>query len=204
MEAARFAGVEGYRGLILRRTFPQLQEIMDRCWQWYPQLGGEWRATDKRWYFRRDSFIALGHMQHENDKHNYQGKEFHFCGFDELTQFSDTQYLYLHSRARSTNDRIPVRIRATTNPGGIGHNWVKERFVDICPPGQTYIDPATGQSRAFVPATVYDNPTLVENDPHYVRRLEALPDVERKRLLHGVWDVFEGQVFVELSQRTHG
>ena len=203
-EASRFVGADGYHGLLLRRTYPQLQEIMDRCWRMYATMGGEFRSTEKRWYWGKNSFISLGHMQHETDKYNYQGKEFHFIGVDELTQFSDTQYLYLHSRARSSDQSIPVRIRATTNPGGIGHNWVKERFVDICPPLTTYIDPATGQSRCFVPATVYDNPTLVDNDPQYIRRLEALPDVEKKRLLHGIWDVFEGQVFIELSQRTHG
>ena len=204
IEAARHAGTPGYKGLLLRRTYPRLQEIFDRCWKYYPQLGGEFKSTEKRWYWGRDSFIQLGHMQHEDDKHDYQGKEFTFIGVDELTQFTETQYLYLHSRARSTETSVPIRIRCTTNPGGIGHNWVKERFVDAAAPGQTFIDKATGQSRTFIPATVHDNPTLFDNDPNYVRRLEALPEVERKRLLLGIWDVFEGQVFVELSQRTHG
>lgn len=204
MEATRFINFQRYRALILRRTFPQLQEIIDRCWNWYPKLDGDYKAGEHRWYFPGGATIQLGHMQHENDKYNYQGKEFHFIGFDELTQFTVTQYLYLHSRARSTDPDIPVRLRATTNPGGIGHIWCKERFVDICKPLKTYIDPATGQSRCFVPASVYDNPTLLEGDPMYIKRLEALPEIEKLRLLHGVWDVFEGQVFVELSQRVHG
>jgi len=143
-------------------------------------------------------------MQHEQDKYNYQGKEFHFIGFDELTQFTPTQYMYLHSRARSTDPDIPVRVRATTNPGGISHIFCKERFVDVCEAGKTYVDPKTGQSRCFIPAKIYDNPTLVKNDPQYVKRLEGLPEIERLRLLHGVWDVFEGQVFTELLQGVHG
>jgi hypothetical protein len=143
-------------------------------------------------------------MQHEADKYNYQGKEFNFIGFDELTQFTESQYLYLHSRVRSTDPTLRPQVRATTNPGGIGHYWVKSRFVDVAAPLETYLDPVTGLSRRFVPGKVYDNPTLIDNDPLYIKRLEALPDVEKQRLLFGVWDIFEGQVFTELSQRVHG
>jgi hypothetical protein len=143
-------------------------------------------------------------MQHEADKYNYQGKEFNFIGFDELTQFTESQYLYLHSRVRSTDPTLRPQVRATTNPGGIGHYWVKSRFVDVAAPLETYLDPVTGLSRRFVPGKVYDNPTLIDNDPLYIKRLEALPEVEKQRLLFGVWDIFEGQVFTELSQRVHG
>jgi len=204
MEAARYHNKSGYRALILRRTFPQLQEIIDRCFKWYPKFGGDYRATEHRWYFPSGATIQLQHMQHENDKYNFQGKEFHFVGFDELTQFTETQYLYLHSRIRSTDPNIPIYVRATTNPGGIGHVWCKKRFIDIADPKQTYFDPDTGQTRCFIPATVYDNPTLIDNDPLYIKRLEALPEIEKMRLLHGVWDIFEGQVFTELSQSIHG
>lgn len=204
MEATRLVSIPKYHGLLLRRTFPQLQEIIDRCWQWYPLLGGTYRATEHRWYFESGARITLGHMQHEADKYNYQGKEFHFVGFDELTQFTETQYTYLFSRVRSTTPGLITCFRSTTNPGGIGHVWVKNRFVDVSPPGVTYIDPDTGMSRVFIPAKVTDNPTLINNDPLYIARLKALPEIERLRLLDGVWDVFEGQVFTELSQRVHG
>ena len=204
MEATRFVKHQRYRGLILRRTFPQLQEIIDRCWLWYPKISGNYKSGEHRWYFPSGGMVQLGHMQHEADKYNYQGKEFHFIGFDEVTQFTETQYTYLHSRARSTDPEIPVRIRATTNPGGLGHLWCKERFVDVAKPLSTYIDPQSGQSRCFIPANIYDNPTLIENDPNYIKRLESLPEIEKLRLLYGVWDVFEGQVFTELSQKTHG
>jgi hypothetical protein len=206
MEAARYVGHPRYKALILRRTFPQLQEIIDRCWNWYPKITEKavYRATEHRWYFPSGATVQLGHMQHEADKYSYQGKEYAWIGFDEVTQFTQTQYLYLHSRCRSTIPELPTRIRATTNPGGIGHVWCKERFVDIAKPGEVYIDPKTGQSRMFIPARVTDNPTLVENDPAYIARLEGLPEIERLRLLEGVWDVFEGQCFTELSQRVHG
>jgi len=202
-DATRYIAKPGYKGLILRRTFPQLQEIIDRCFALYPLLGGIYRATEHRWHFPSGASVLLGHMQHENDKYNYQGKEYHYIGFDELTQFTETQYTYLFSRSRSTDPTIPIKFRATTNPGGIGHNWVKERFVTITDPLNTYIDPKSGLSRAFVPATIEDNPTLYNNDPAYLSRLEALPEIERMRLRHGIWDAFEGQVFTELSSRVH-
>lgn len=202
--ATRYVAFPDYKGLILRRTYPQLQEIIDRCFKRYPSLGGVLRSTEHRWYFPSGATINLGHMQHENDKYNYQGKEFQFIGFDELTQFTETQYTYLLSRARTTNPSILPRVRCTTNPGGIGHQWVKERFVTIAPHGKTFIDPKTGLSRVFIPGTVKDNPSLFETDPGYVSRLEALPEIEKLRLLHGIWDAFEGQVFPELSVRTHG
>jgi hypothetical protein len=193
-----------YHGLLIRRTFPQLQEIIDRCFRLYPGLGGNYRATDKRWLFPSGAIIDLGHCQHENDKYNYQGKEYHRVGFDELTQFTETQYTYLHSRVRTTDSDIQPQVLSTTNPGGIGHTWVKERFQPEQRALQTYYDPHTGLTRVFVPATIEDNPTLFENDPLYLSRLEGLPEIERKRLRYGIWDAFEGQVFTELSKRIHG
>ena len=169
----------------------------------YPKLGGYYRSTDKRWIFPSGARVDLGHMQHENDKYNYQGKEYQKIGFDELTQFTETQYLYLHSRCRTTDPDIVCQILSTSNPGGIGHMFVKDRFQ----PGErdlkTYYDPKSGLSRVFVPATVDDNHTLFETDPEYVARLEALPGIERKRLRLGNWEAFEGQIFTELLQSIH-
>lgn len=193
-----------YKALLIRRTFPQLQEIIDRCWRMYPAMGATYRATEKRWLFPSGATIDLGHMQHEDDKYNYQGKEYHRIGLDELTQFSETQYTYLFSRLRTTDPDINPQILSSTNPGGMGHYWVKERFVSITDHGRTYFDPRTGLSRVFIPAKIEDNPTLFLNDPGYLARLEALPEIERMRLRHGIWDAFEGQVFTELSQRLHG
>lgn len=204
--AALTDGIEKpkYRGLILRRTFPQLQEIIDRCFMLYPSLGGTYRATEHRWYWPSGGTVQLGHMQHENDKYNYQGKEFHRIGFDELTQFTETQYTYMFSRTRTTDPEIDPQVISTTNPGGIGHYWVKERFISSAKEGIVQYDAKTGLSRIFIPGRREDNPALFENDPGYLQRLQALPEIERLRLMDGIWDAFEGQVFTELSQRLHG
>lgn len=201
--ASRNVSHPRYAGLLLRRTFPQLQEIIDRCHELYPKLEGVYKSTEHRWYFPSGGKITLGHMQHEADRFNYQGKEYQFVGFDELTQFTELQYLYLFSRCRSSEPGLDSEVRATTNPGGIGHKWVKERFIDNARPLETYIDPKSTLSRAFVPGKIEDNPKLLENDPGYSARLDALPEIERMRLKEGIWDAFEGQVFSELSAKVH-
>lgn len=143
-------------------------------------------------------------MQHEESKRDYWGHQYQFIGFDELTEFTESQYLYMMARCRSPYPGLNPRMRSTTNPGNRGHVWVKERFVDVATPGHTYTDPKTGLTRMFIPGRVYDNPTLMDNDPGYISRLESMATIDQRRLLHGDWEVFEGQVFSELSQRVHG
>lgn len=193
-----------YRGLILRRTFPQLREIRDRCRELYPQMGGVYTVGDKVWQFPAGATITLGSMQHEDDKYNYHGHEYHRVAFDELTQFTEGQYKYLFSRVRTTDPDIECQIISSSNPGNIGHVWVKERFQPGERDGKTVYDQKTGLSRVFIPATVDDNPSLFENDPDYIRRLESAPDIDVKRYRHGIWDAFEGQIFTELLQSLHG
>lgn len=211
-EATRYVGHPKYHGLLLRKTFPRLQEIEDRTHAMYLPLGGKWEATRHRWKFPSGAKISLGHMQHENDKYNYQGKEYQYIFVDELTQFQESEYLYLFSRLRSTVPELVPYMRAATNPGGIGHAWVKRRFrIGTVDPRTTifdeYLDQATGElrrrSRVFIPGKLTDNPTLVQNDPNYVLSLMALPELERRRLMDGVWDAFEGQAFPELNTDIH-
>lgn len=221
-EAARDIHIPKYRGVLIRRTFPRLQEVQDRCYDLYPKHGGIYISTEHRWAFPSGARIAIGHCQHEEDKRNYHGKEFHFLGFDELTEFEHSQYTFIVANVRKSSEGLRLRIRCTTNPGGIGHVWVKERFVDLCKPKKQidylggdgvvrkmwvpeyFIDPKTLQSRCFVPATVEDNPSIMLYDPEYVQRLEDLSEIDKMRLRFGIWDAFEGQVFTELSPRIHG
>lgn len=205
MEALRDVDKTNYSGIILRRTFPQLQEIIDRTREYYPLLAGEYKTGEHRWYFPSGAKINLGHMQHEGDEYNYQGKEFQYIGFDEVTQFTPKQYLYLFSRCRSTDPTIRKRIRAATNPGGIGHAFIKDRFkIGLVDTGTTIYDPKTKNSRVFIDGKLKDNPSLLENDPDYINRLMALPEIERLRLMEGLWDAFEGQALPELNRDVHG
>ena len=176
---------------------------MDRCYRLYPKLGGEYLSGPKRWTFPSGAIIDLGHMQHEDSKYNYLGSEYHRIAFDELTQFTETQYLFMFSRLRTTDPGILPQILSTTNPGGVGHQFVRERFINIIPPLRTFTDPKTGLDRIFVPLKIEDNPSLLLADPDYLNRLEALPELEMKRLKYGIWDAFEGQAFTELSRAVH-
>lgn len=208
MESVRGVSHPRYRGIIFRRTYPRLQEIVDRAWEWFPPLGGHWQGTDRRWVFPSGASIAMRHCQHEEDKRNYHGHEYHFMGFDQLEEFSETQYLFLMAQCRSSVPDIVPYLRSTFNPGGIGHAWVKERFIDhgtrACAPWFPTNDAGDQlPARCFHFSNIYDNKILLEADPQYLRVLDSLPKEDRRALKDGDWDVFAGQMFTEWRRDKH-
>ena len=210
VEALRQVHIPHYKGLILRKTFPQLAELISRSFAIYPRVvsGAKYNDSKHIWKFPSGAEIIFRSMQHSKDKHNFQGLAFDFIGFDELTHFTYDEYMYLFSRNRPTGAGTRVYIRATANPGGVGHAWVKERFIMVAKPMQTVnenynvIGPdgktqKFTRSRVFIPSTVFDNTELLANDPNYLANLAMLPEAEKQALLYGNWDSFSGQVFVE-------
>lgn len=210
MEALRQVHIPYYKALILRKTYPQLSELVDRTQGYYPRAfpGARYNATSHTWLFPSGAKIVFGSLPHPKDKLNYQGKAYDFIAFDELTQFTYEEYSYLFSRNRPNGPGTRCYIRATANPGGIGHGWVKDRFITHAPPMRTVWESVKvrfpdgreeerRRSRIFVPSTVFDNAVLLRNDPDYLTKLAGLPDAERKALLYGDWDSFSGQVFTE-------
>jgi predicted phage terminase large subunit-like protein len=188
MAALQYAHVPGYAALLFRRSYPDLAlpgAIMDRAGDWLRGTDARWKDQDKTWMFPSGATVTFGYLQYENDKYRYQGAEFQFVGFDELTQFSDTQYRFLLSRLRRlAGAAVPIRARCASNPGGIGHAWVKARFVD----------PDTSTGRRFIPARLEDNPHLDAEE--YERSLAELDPVTRRQLRMGDWDVTpEGGMF---------
>ncbi len=132
-----------FSGLFLRRTYPELERYaIPRAHQWYTRLGGQYNDSKHVWRFRSGARMYLGHLEHESDVHEYQSAEFQYIAFDELTSFTETQYVYMLSRLRSTAG-IPIRIRAGTNPGGVGHDWVQRRWAPWLgmPPGEEWNGP---------------------------------------------------------------
>ena len=211
-EALRQIHIPHYKGLIIRRTYPQLSELIDKSLLLYPRAvrGARYNTTTHTWTFPTGSKIVFGSMNRKQDRINYQGKAYDFVGFDELTHFEYDEYTYLYSRARPNGPGTRVYIRSTTNPGGKGHNWVKDRFITAAPPltpikEKVVIDAPDGgkievvRKRIFVPATVFDNRKLLENDPGYIATLGMMPEAEKKALLYGDWDSFSGQVFGEFT-----
>lgn len=210
LEALRQVHIPHYKGLILRRTYPQLLELLEKTNEYYRPVfpDARYNKSEHIWRFKSGALIRFGSCQHEEDKYNYQGQQYDFIGFDELTQFTASQYQYILSRNRAAGPGTLVYTRATANPGGVGHGWVKERFITPAKPMTTIWEDAEvrtpeGQlkkvrrSRIYVPATVFDNKKLLENDPGYLSRLAMMPEAERDALLYGSWDSFEGQVFKE-------
>lgn len=211
-EALRQVHIPHYKGLILRRTYPQLSELIEKSQLLYKRVypAAAYNSTAHTWTFPTGAKIVFGSMNRSQDKINYQGKAYDFVGFDELTHFMHDEYTYLYSRARPNGPGTRVYIRSTTNPGGIGHNWVKDRFITVAPPltpvreKVTVKDPdgnniVVMRKRIFVPATVFDNKKLLDNDPGYLATLGMMPEADRRALLYGDWDSFSGQVFNEFK-----
>ena len=192
--ALQYVDVPGYAALILRKTFRQLDlpdSIMSRSKEWLMQHranGVAWNDDAKRWTFPSGATLTFGYLDHENDVYNYQGPAFQFVGWDELTQFEEKPYKYLFSRARRRKDMqdlgIPIRHRSASNPGGIGHKWVHDRFIS-----EDTREPAS----VFIPAKVDDNPGLDVEE--YKQALGHLPATLQQQLLDGDWGVFEGAAF---------
>ncbi len=210
IEALRQVEIPHYKGLILRKTYPELSELVEKSLNYYRRAypGAKYNESRHTWTFPGGAKILFGSMQHPKDRIKYQGRAYDFIGFDELTHFTWDEYSYLFSRNRPNGPGTRVYMRATANPGGVGHGWVKERFITAGEPGKTiwesvkvrFPDGHTERrwrSRVCIRASVFDNKKLLENDPTYIERLALLAPADREALLYGDWDRFEGQVFTE-------
>lgn len=188
MAAAQYVEVPGYSALLLRRTFPDLAQpgaLLDRSHEWWDQTEARWTEDSKAWRFPSGAIIKFGHLEHPSALRNYMGAEYQFIGFDEATQFPLEMYTFLFSRLRKQIGLdVPLRFRAASNPGGIGHDWVKQRFL---------IE-GDEKGRVFVPAKVSDNPSIDEFQ--YTESLNELDPITRAQLLEGNWDaVAQGTSF---------
>ncbi len=198
MAALNYVDVPGYSALILRRTYADLAKpdaLIPRSKEWLYPTNARWNEQQKQWTFPSGATLSFGYLEHEDDRYHYQGAAYQYIGWDELTQFTETQYTYLFSRCRRpTNESdyprlamVPLRIRAASNPGGVGHEWVKRRFA---------IDSDGGHNieRPFIPARLEDNPSL--DAESYDRVLSELDLVTRSQLRLGDWDIgVAGNVF---------
>jgi predicted phage terminase large subunit-like protein len=187
MAALQFIDQPGYSAIIFRRTFPQLAApedgLLARAQEWLapdPQFDGldTIHGMPTRWKFKGGGTLSFSHLQHEKSKFDHQGPSYQYVAFDELTQFTESQYRYLSSRVRRLEGSgIPLRMRSASNPGGDGHDWVKARLVK---PEMPTAD------RLFIPAKLDDNPHLDKVD--YEKTLSSLHPYERQQLLEGNWD----------------
>ena len=192
--------------IIFRRTFTDLEKSLIRVsLEFYPREVADYNSSKHIWRFKNGSIIDFGYIDKENDVYQYQSAEYDVIRFDELTHFTQYMYTYMISRCRGANN-YPKRIKSSTNPGGVGHSWVKEFFIDIGEPNKTHdvvLETGETTTRIFIPSLVQDNIFLLQKDPDYVRRLDNLPEKERKALKYGDWDIFDGQFFTEFNRNIH-
>lgn len=192
--------------IIFRSTFADLEKSLIRVsLEIYPLSIADYNSSKHTWKFSNGSIIDFGYIQYEKDVYQYQSAEYDVIRFDELTHFTEFMYTYMISRCRGANP-YPKRIKSSTNPGGVGHVWVKERFIDIGEPNTMHTCKLeTGQevTRIFIPSLVTDNKFMLDYDPDYIKRLDALPEKERKALKYGDWDIYDGMFFPEFKRRIH-
>lgn len=199
MEALAY-GLE-YPGAVIylfRETYDDLEANLIREWkQKVPREIYTYHESKHIATLVNGSQVFFRYIRNKADAESYQGRSIDFVGVDELTKHDYDSIREILSCVRSPKG-FPARFRGTCNPGGIGHGWVKRRYIDATNRGEhTAIDPETGNTIAFIPAKVYDNEVLMKNDPGYVKRLENLPPAKKKAFLEGDWDIVEGQAFEE-------
>jgi len=195
------------RGLVIRKNSDDLADWLDRARYWYARYGGVVTGKPGIIKFPSGYKIRTGHLKDESAYTKYQGQEYQWILIEELTQIGrEVDYLKLIASCRSSIPGLDPRVYATTNPGGVGHGWVKKRFVDPSPPNTMFTGSDTGRTRVFLPGTVDQNPALAENDPDYVKFLDGLKDTDVelwKAWRLGSWDVFAGQFFKEFRRDRH-
>lgn len=196
-----------YRALVIRKNAEDLGDWVDRATRFYGPLGAKVVGRPPEIRFPSGAIIKTGHLKDDQAYTKYQGHEYQRMLVEELTQIPDEKrYQMLIGSCRTTVPGIKAQIFATTNPGSLGHVWVKERFVDPAPPMTPFKDKITGRSRIYIPATVDDNPALMETDPGYVAYLEGLKDTDVelwKAWRWGDWSTFAGQFFREWRTDLH-
>ncbi len=206
-----FQGFERYRGLVIRRNAKDLADWLNRAKYMYPGAKITGKPATITWPGGQE--IVTGHLKDENAYEQYQGHEYQRMLIEELTQIPyEERFEMLLGSCRSTIPGLQAEFMGTTNPGGPGHMWVKKRWRigEKETWGKPFIIPKDEDSvskgdsfRMFLPANIHDNPTLIQQDPQYLRYLENLHEPLRSAWLRGDWDVFAGQFFLEWEPKRH-
>ena len=212
-----------FSGLLVRHTTEELRELIQKSQELYPKAipGIKWSERKSQWTTPQGGRLWMSYLDKDTDVMRYQGQAFNYVAFDELTQWnSPYAWNYMRSRLRSAAPELGLYMRATTNPGGPGHSWVKKMFIDPSKPNTPFwaTDIETGNTlaypkghskegqplfkRKFIPASLFDNPYLSDTGD-YEAMLLSLPEHQRKQLLDGDWDINEGAAFPEFNRKIH-
>ena len=198
---------EHWQGVLFRRSYPELEEVIKQSHKFYLPTGAHWRASSKSWHWANGACLRLRSLESKEDASKYQGHEFSFIGWDEVTNWAfPDAYKELFACLRGSGKQVAARIRCSGNPGGPGHNWVKDRFLigEHKKGWHLTYDEETNMSRIYIPSRTSDNPSLILNSPNYTRQLRAVGSKELVRAwLEGDWDIVLGAYFDEFSEQRH-
>jgi hypothetical protein len=196
---------KAWRGIMFRRTYPELEELQGRAMEIFPGEGAVFKAQSSAdfpysnaWYWPNGATVKMRYIEAEKDYGRYHGHQYSGISFDEVTEYqTPTALLKMLSTLRSV-EGVPCTVRATGNPGGVGHAWVKSRYISVSPPYRAYKDPDSGFSRMWIPSKLSDNQILLQADPDYEARIRAATggnEMLRRAWLEGDWDIVAGAFF---------
>lgn len=190
---------EWVRGLALRRTTPEIKENMVvPMKKELPQWSYQYNGSDNIMTFPNGSTIRFSYCRNFDDVLQYQGVEYDFICIEELTHWTEEEFDILVTSLRTARSDIIPNFFGSTNPGGIGHAWVKRRWID-----RQFYDWEDPDQYEFIPARVWDNQVLLDTMPQYVKTLENLPELDKRAYMDGDWDVFKGQYFKNFRREIH-
>jgi len=200
IDAAYQVPIDGYKAIIFRRTYSDLEGLINLARQWYCPTGAKYNESKHLFKWPNGSQIKFAHMQYVKDIYTHQGQEYDYIAFDELPQFPKLAYVYLFSRLRGSNPKIKRFMRSTGNPDGPFLLWVKNRFFDPMEPSKgAYFKTVNDKdvkvnkgdvgaiSRKFIPCVRAENKILMDADPEYENRLDQLPEDKKRALKEGLW-----------------
>lgn len=194
-----------FRGIMFRKTYPEMEELQARAMEVFPAEGAVFKTQPSAefpfsncWYWPSGASVKMRYIENEKDYGRYHGHQYARISFDEVTEYSSQAPLLKMLSCLRSPYGIPCGVRLTGNPGGIGHVWVKSRYISVAPPYTPYTDPDTGFVRMFVPSKMSDNIIGTTKDPKYKNRLLAATagnEALRRAWFEGDWDIVAGAFF---------
>lgn len=204
---------EAWRGILFREEYTELTDIINKCHRWVRQIfpDAKYNGSEHKWTFKTGETLYLRYMKKPADYWNYHGHEYPWIGWEELTNWPTNEcYMQMMSTNRSSVMGVPRKIRASCNPAGVGHGWVKAYYIDVAPPLTIYTDPKTNRTRCQIPSRLEENEALLEADPDYARTmLASVQDdpVKYKAWVLGEWDIVAGGALTDVwepKKQVHG
>lgn len=193
------------RGIFFRRTYDELEEVQDRASKIFPHTGAYYRYGKRTWHWPSGAFLKMRYLERDVDAERYQGHSYTWMGVDELGNFASPKPIdLLRACLRSGDAPVPKLFRGSANPGGVGHSWIKLRYIDPAAPCTPFYDEESEVWRVYIPSRLEDNPALTENDPDYWKRVTAAAggnEALLKAWRWGDWDIVAGGMFDDLFKR---